>query len=684
MHVVGLVRGHTTGGHADAMTASWDIRADSPLLPIAAERPRRARFSLPVPTSDEPPPPVVGLLAGAVEVDITPPPGLPKAGYSRNAHTGTGFRSRLRARVLHLRSGRGSVALVQCDLLGGSAVVQRLVARAVAERTDVPAAGLAIGATHTHGGPGQFLGTDFYNRFASNKPGFDAGWAQDLATRIADGVVEAVEQRRPARLAWGRAEVWGLTRNRSLPSYVRNDGADPRRGAQRTYVSVNPDLHLLRVDAEAPDGGHEPLAAVAVFSVHGTGVPMRSSTYNADLWAYVTDEIGHRVERTHGRRPLIGAIEGTHADVAPALHPGTAGHLEARRVGRAVGARAAELYASLDGQLRGEGVRVACGLREVDLERSPSIGGVTLPRRPAVGAALVAGAFENETPVIHRVPPFRPGVPRRRSDRPQGGKRVLGGPFQRLVLPLSGFPRVLPLQVVQVGEAAVVGLPFELTVESGRRIADAVAAATGGHGVEQVVVSSVANEYSGYCTTPEEYEEQRYEGGHTLYGPRTQPFLAAHAAQLAGEVVRAGLVSALLPDRPFDLHHRSYLPSPSAAASDRAVTGPAEFTDATSATDPVWEQAWTDVAPGGLRWDRPLVRVEMADGHGDWRPAVAHGRPVDDGGCDIEVVHLGPGDQGHDRYAARWWDPGFRAGRRHRFVLVAQGGRVEVAGDAFD
>jgi neutral ceramidase len=665
------------------MTAGWDIGADSPLLRIAADAPRRARFSLPVPTPTEPPPAVPGLLGGAVEVDITPPPGLPKAGYSRNAHTGTGFRSRLRARVLHLRSGSGSLALVQCDLLGGSAVLQRLVARAVAERTDVPAAGVAIGATHTHGGPGQFLGTDFYNRFASNAPGFDAAWAQDLAERIAGGIVDAVEQRRPARLAWGRADVWGLTRNRSLPSYVRNDGADPRRGAQRTYVSVNPDLHLLRVDADAPDGGTEPLAAVVVFSVHGTGVPMRSPTYNADLWAYVTDEMGHLVERSHGRRPVVGAIEGTHADVAPALHPGTAGHLEARRVGRALGAHAAELYASLDGRLAGRDVPLACGLREIDLEHQPSIGDVTLPRRPAVGAALVAGAFENETPVIHRVPPFRPGVPRRRTDRAQGGKRVLGGPFQRLILPLGGFPRVLPVQVLRVGDVAVVGLPFELTVETGRRIADAVAAETAGHGVDRIVVSSVANEYAGYCTTPEEYGEQRYEGGHTLYGPRTQPFVAAHAARLAGEVVRDGLVGDVIADRAFDLHHRRYLPAPDGSAVERAVAGPATFTDATSTTDPVWEQVWRDDAPGALRWDAPLVRIEMADGHGDWRPAVAHGRPADDQGCDVEVVHLGPGERGH-RYAARWWDPGFRAGRRHRFVLLPAGGRPEVAGDGFD
>jgi neutral ceramidase len=675
------------------MTGSWDIDSDSPLLPIAGAGDRRARFELPVAATTGPLPRIESLLAGAVDVDITPPPGLPKAGYSRNAHTGVGFRSRLRARVLHLRGGAGSIALVQCDLLGGSAIVQRLVAHAVAEATDIPAAGVSIGATHTHGGPGQFLGTDFYNRFASNKPGFDASWTQLLASRIAAGVVEAAEQRRPAALAWGSTEVWGLTRNRSLPSYVRNDDVDDRRtDRQRAYVAVNPHLHLLRVDARAADGGHEPLAAVAVFSVHGTGVPMRSDVYNADLWAYVTDELGGRIERSHGRRPVVGAIEGTHADVAPALHPGTAGHLEARRIGRGIGARAAELYASLDGRLT-DRAEVGCGLREIDLDRpeARTIGGVTLPRRPAVGAALVAGAYENETPVIHRIPPFRPGVPRRRVDRPHGGKRVIGGPFQRLVLPLRGFPRVLPVQVLRIGGVAVVGLPFELTVETGRRIEAAVAAEVGGSGVGGVVVTSVTNEYAGYCTTPEEYAEQRYEGGHTLYGPATQPFVAAHAARLAGETVRDGLVCDLVPERPFDLHHHRYLPTAAGPLVDRAMDGPATFADATGTTDPRWEQRWWDVAPGRLDWHEPLVRVEMADGaDGPWQPAVAHGRRVDDGGCDVEVVHLGAGgdrdrgpERGH-RYAVRWWDPGFRAGRRHRFVLTANAGRPEVASDPFD
>jgi neutral ceramidase len=676
------------------MAEGWDLAADSPLLPFAATDSGRVRLRL-SPPSPAPAERVEGLLAGAAEVDITPPPGIPKAGYSRNAHTGSGFRSRLRARVLHLRSGTASLAIVQCDLLGGSAVLHHLVAREVAERTDVPMAGLMIGATHTHGGPGQFLGTRFYNRFASNKAGFDAAFAQQLCERIAAGVVEAVETRRPARMAVGSTEVWGLTRNRSLGPHVRNESVDDdRTAAQRAYVSINPHLHLIRTDTVADDGGYEPLAATVVFSVHGTGIPMQSQEYNADLWAYLTDELGHRIARGHagGRRPVVGAIEGTHADVAPALHPGTAGHLEAQRVGRGVGAEAAGLYERLEKELTDQ-VSLGCGLREIDLDRSRSIDGITLPRRPAVGAALAAGAFENETPVVRRLPGFKAGSPRRRPQprNGQGVKRVLGGPFQRFVLPLSGFPRVLPVQVLRLGDTALVGLPFELTVETGRRIAAAVSsqAAASGHGLDRVVVSSVANEYSGYCATAEEYGLQHYEGGHTLYGPLTQPFLTAHAAQLAGEALRDGLVSDLVDERRFDLPHHRYLPvasaGSSAAAAERAVLDASVFADATGRTDPVWEQRWRDVPPGDLRWHDPLVRVEAADGpDGDWHPAFTEdGRPVDDQGCDLEVVHLGDDRRGH-RYAVRWWSPVFRSYRRHRFVLLPNAARPQVEGEPFD
>jgi neutral ceramidase len=621
-------------------------------------RARRAQFAV-RPRAVAALPPVDGLLAGAAEVDITPPPGMPKAGYSKNAHDGDGFRTRLRARVVHLRAGTASLAIVQCDLLGGSAVVQHLVADAIADRTDIPLAGLMIGATHTHAGPGQFLGTNFYNRFASNRPGFDPAWTQFLVDRISDACIRAYETRVPAQLALGTTEVRGLTRNRSLDPYVHNDTVDDKRqDPQRKFVSVNPELHLLRVDGAAGD----PIAATVVFSVHGTGISFHTREYNADVWAYIVDAMANRLDA----RTVIGTIEGTHADVAPAIRPGLAGHIEAKRIGHGIGARAADLYDTLGDRLT-SAVELGCGFREVDLATEREIDSVKLPRRPAVGAALVAGATENTTPVISLLPPFRPGMPKPawgRTDE-HAQKWVIGSRWgQPLVVPLAHFPHVIPVQVLRVGAHTIVGLPFEVTTESGRRIA-----ATVGDG--KVIVSSVANEYTGYVTTPEEYARQYYEGGHTLYGPNTLAFLAAHSARLARDVAAGSVVSDPVPERSFDVKVRQYYAAPTHEPVTRRFLTAARFTDPTKTEDAFWEIEWLDVAPGDLAWHEPLVSIVDEAG----------ATVADDQRGRIDVTYLGVTSGGH-RYRTRWYDPAF--GPAHRFVLAANAGQPQLASPPFD
>ena len=389
-------------------------------------------------------------------------------------------------------------------------------------------------------------------------------------------------------------------------------------------------------------------------------------------------------------------MEGTHADVAPALRPGLAGHREARRIGTGIGAEAAALYERLGDELRDDGA-LDVGLREVDLDVAANrrIDAIVLPDRPAVGAALVAGATENLTPVIHRIPPFRPGMPKRwGAGGEHGAKWIIGSRWlQRFALPKRGFPRVLSVQVLRIGDAALVGLPFEVTVESGRRIAAAVAGAVKERGVERVVVSSVVNEYWGYVATAEEYSRQYYEGGHTLYGPNTEAFLSAQAARLAADTVDRGTCSDAQARRSWDLGTYRYLSvAPSAAevaTAERRFLGPARFTDPTAELDGYWQQTWLDVAPAGLRWHEPLARVEMSDdGGATWEPALAHGRPVDDQGWALEITDLGPtqGADGPARHElrVRWHDPVHRAERRHRFVLLANNGRPEVTGKAFD
>jgi neutral ceramidase len=615
---------------------------------------KRARFSV-HPSAPHALSHVDGLLAGAAVADITPPPGMPKAGYSGNARDGNGFRTRLRARVLHLRVGVVSIALVQCDLLGGSSVLQHLIAEEIADRTDIPLAGLMIGATHTHAGPGQFLGTDFYNRFASNRAGFDPAWAQFLVNRIAGAVIAAHEQRRPARVAIGSGEVFGFTRNRSLDPYVHNTTiVDKREEPQRKFASVNPALHVIRADGI--DG--RAIAAAVMFSVHGTGISQRAREYNADVWGYLVAEMRERI----GPAPIIGTSEGTHADVAPAIRPGLAGHLEASRVGRGIGQRAAEIYTSLAGDLT-DRLRLGCAFREIDLAVNRSIDGVELPRRPAVGAALVAGAKENETPVIHRVPPFRAGYPKRWYARTNAHaqKWVLGSRFvQPAVIRLRQFPSVIPIQVLRIGSHLLVGMPFEVTIESGRRMARAI-------DEPNVIVSSVANEYTGYVTTPEEYTRQYYEGGHTIYGPNTLPFLAAHAARLAHELDARPVVSEPLPVRKFDLKVHRYFAAPEADPPLRSFAARARFTDPSPTEFGYWQIEWIDAAPGNLDWYEPLLRVEDEAGR-----VVA-----DDQWGAIDVAYLGD-----HRYRARWFDPAF--GAKHCFVLCENAGRCEARSDLFD
>lgn len=603
--------------------------------------------------------PVSGLLAGAAEVDITPPPGMPKAGHSRNARDGDGFRTRLKARVLHLRAGRTSMAIVALDLLAGSAVVHHALARAIAD-TDVPISGLLLAVTHTHAGPGQFSGSEFYNRWASNRPGFDPDYTAFLVDRLSTAVHEAVAARVPARLAVGATEAWGFTRNRSLPAHVRNaEVADRRLEPQRPYAAVDPRLRMIRVDDETG-----PLAAFSWFSCHGTGISSRDSSYNADVWAYLNGELADRVERAAGRRPVTGSMVAAHGDMTPAVKPGMLVFPEAERVGRGIGAAAASLHAELGDRLT-DTPALATGLRELDLATRPEVDGITLPE-PMIGLPKASGANENLTFLLPRLPGFRAGATRRRAGGPHGPKVVLG-PRQvrdRLVAPAEAYPSVMPLQVLEVDGARIVGLPFEVTATAGERIGRAA-------GTDLAWVSSLANDHCDYLTTEEEYGAQHYEGASTLFGGRQQQFVAGCVRRLADELTRAGAVEELV-ERRFDFSVRRYLPTPTGQRRPRVLSAP-RFVEATAVEDCHWVVEWTDVAPGDLHWHEPLVQVEEESGKvvasdAGWRLAVNHGGVR----------------RGVHRYRARWFSPPLGRPGKHRFVLLANAGQAATRGELFD
>lgn len=89
--------------------------------------------------------------------------------------------------------------------------------------------------------------------------------------------------------------------------------------------------------------------------------------------------------------------------------------------------------------------------------------------------------------------------------------------------PYEWQPKIVPTQLLQIGDVILAAVPGEFTTMSGRRLKQSVRNAilqAGGEDV-QVVLAGLSNMYTSYVATPQEYQMQRYEAASTIFGPHT-------------------------------------------------------------------------------------------------------------------------------------------------------------------
>lgn len=629
----------------------------------------------PLPARDRP-----TLEAGVAVRDITPPIGLPKFGYSAMANDADGFRTRLHARAFCIKPASGlPVAIVQADLGASSLLLQHRVAELVAPRTDLPIQNLAILATHTHSGPGQYLESDFYNTFGSNRPGFDPALYDFLATRMADAVTEACTQRRPARIGIGQTSAWGLTRNRSLGAWLQNhDVLDKTPGEDRALQAVNPVLTLVRIDLRTDDGRWLPAGAITTFSIHGTGIPAFRGPYHADVWAAFEQEIEWAIRSRYDPPwPVVhAAFEATHGDNNPNWRKGWRGDDETNRIGKELAGIAARVFNALNGNLS-DRIPVQGGMREIDLLAATEAERFPLCDRAIMGASVVGAAHGDEMFPVSYLPYFAADWPRTHfTGGCQAEKQWLLSQVQPLVMPAARFPHLADIQVLRIGDLALVTLPWEITAEAGLRISERVSAALRDAGQPgRVVVSSHANGYFGYATTPEEYSRQFYEGGHTLYGPGTTEFLARQGARLAGELATRATVADLPEKWRFDLRTRSYWPQATTPKGKRELVSGPSFVPGDGTQEPYWSVVYRDVGPGAIALDQPLLAIEALREPSTWATLENSGRPVNDlWQNDLQVRWLANEDNGMARYELRWNNPPVSPNFRFRFSVQPRAG----------
>jgi neutral ceramidase len=448
------------------------------------------------------------LKVGRAVVDITGEPwGVGMMGYGMPDQWTRGILTRQYARAFVLDDGSEQVVHVVADIgMFFQAATTEILTRLAAIFGDrYTARNVVLSATHTHCGPGGHGRHVLYNITTA---GFHPGTFERLVAGVVDAIVRAHDDARPAVATVTRGHLTDASTNRSRTAFDRN----PAEDRELFPDAIDPLMTLLRVERD-----DHLVGAISWFPVHNTSMTNRSTLISSDNkgWAAYAWE--------HEADDLVASFAQTNAgDISPNL-AGRAGHGptdDDRENTRIIGERQLAVAKTLADQ---PGEEVAALLQSrmtyVDLAHLTTPDGPT--GRAVLGASFAAGTTDGEGSPLFRRGRNNP-VPRRFSEWLYGRYprlRERQSP-KDLLIPVGALgwaQERLPVQLVRIGGLYLVCLPIEVTVTAGLRLRRAVATVMSTD-VEHVIVQGYANGYAHYLTTPEEYDEQDYEGGSTVFG----------------------------------------------------------------------------------------------------------------------------------------------------------------------
>jgi len=420
------------------------------------------------------------LKAGSASANITPPlgtriPGGFRPRYAENVD------DELFAKAVVIDNGTTRIAIVTCDLI---AIPERIADAAkarIADRCDIPAAHVMVNATHTHTAVAiaDLLGVDE-----------DPGYTEWVPLKIADAVELAVWRLKPARVGFASVDEERITFNRRW--HMKNGTVRFNPGIEnpdlvRPTGTIDPELAMMYV--EATDDG-TPISAVANFSLHYIGTD-NGNALSADYFGHFDRLMQHYLGDTCISllwNAASGQINNT--DFSGRTKWTASGHQQAVKMANVLAGhfivekQLMEMHETLD--LSGDLATLTFQRKEItaeDLEVAEQV--LSVPQ----------GTYD-----AYETGPFSwvVGEP-----IPQALVDVYAHECQRLAkLPTQ---MTAPVQVIRLGEAAIVALPGEVFVETGMNIKSKADA-------NPTFLVSLANGYIGYiCTDKALLEEGGYE-----------------------------------------------------------------------------------------------------------------------------------------------------------------------------
>lgn len=533
------------------------------------------------------------------EIRVTPR-GHAMFGFGMWHHRARGQQTALFARAFYVRDETGKSLIYCCSDLGYIPhSVREGVRQVLAERMggDFDESSMVLTCTHTHSGPGGCSHEALYNVVT---PGFVTENWQAIVTAIATAILEARHGAAPTELRLYQGpfdETVEVAWNRSLEAYNRNPDVVRRTDAER-HLAMNRTMHVLgflrdgKVQAlislfgvhatclgntlERYDADNKGYAAVHAEKRLGEAGASGAVAIFAQATAGDISPHYHGVGDWARRKKIKGDQE----------------YAYARRNGEMQSTRALSLIAAQGEVIEGPLDAIFSYADFADIQADPQFANGKADA--CTSEACHGVAFFTGTPVDGRGMPYIAGwaakkiaarVKAKRLQRlgqyPQetqdyyrrlyaaqgpkailleaGRKTILGQPLEKLALPSFVdptigelkrqvrvgaikqsplVPSVLPLQILTLGSLALVCCPGEFTTTSGARLMKSVQAILQARGIRQVLICTYCNDYMGYVTTHEEYQQQAYEGGHTVFGQWTLAAFQTRFASLAGELLK--------------------------------------------------------------------------------------------------------------------------------------------------
>ena len=410
---------------------------------------------------------------------------------------------------------------------------------------------IAITAQHTHSAPGGYSHYPLYN---FTIPGFQKKVFEKILTAIMNGIREANTKFKSASIHTGKTDIdenKEIAFNRSITAHALNPEAAHFTEKEK-HLAVDRTMEGIFFDDESGKN----LAHLNFFAVHCTSV----SSFNQRIHHDNKGVAASLYEKAHGGTAFF--LQSTAGDVSPnfildkktklmrgkfedqyesAAYNGELQFREAEKIAKSqlageefsfhhafldmatVVAQPAHGVAFFQGTLEGPGVSPALGnilkfvSRMVKMNR--------LARHPELHVKFYEAHGNKDVLLDHRNGSFL-GIPlsawKKLPPLPEPSVEALRKTARNNALEtLPWAPTILPFQIVRLGKIAIAYVPGEITTVAGKRLKTYLSKELETLGVEHVFLTSYANAFMGYVVTPEEYDKQCYEGGHTIYGRDT-------------------------------------------------------------------------------------------------------------------------------------------------------------------